>query len=73
MTNERLKEVAHNAACIHNDVYQWAFFERQMEPADKRDYLNIPLPARSDVSHKVAICIILIAVTVLIVYRLATG
>ena len=33
MTSDRLKEVAHNAACIHNDVYQWAFFEKEMQPA----------------------------------------
>ena len=41
MTNERLKEVAHNAACIHNDVYQWAFFEKEMKQpaadASKKD------------------------------------
>jgi hypothetical protein len=65
MTNDRLKEVEHNAACIYSDVYQWDFFERQMKPAENTSFLNV--------TAKVSLCAILISVTLFIVYRLAVG
>ena len=65
MTNDRLKEVEHNAACIYSDVYQWDFFEKQMKPAKINRYLNT--------TSKISLAAILVAVTVLIVYRLAAG
>jgi hypothetical protein len=65
MTNDRLKEVEHNAACIYSDVYQWDFFEKQMKPAKINRFLNTP--------SKISLCAVLVAVTILIVYRLAAG
>lgn len=65
MTNSRLKEVAHNAACIQNDVYQWDFFERQMKPVEK-GYRFSP-------ATKVTLGFVLLVITFLIIVRLAIG
>ena len=65
MTNDRLKEVEHNAACIYSDVYQWDFFEKQMKPAKNRYRLNT--------ASKTSLCVVLVAITAFIVYRLAAG
>jgi hypothetical protein len=59
MTSNELKEVAHNAACIYHDVYQWDFFERQMKPDVKRRLFTADPGTYSRVMHAFNILFVL--------------